>query len=271
MERLYLGGQRTRILKYTRPRPPFPGEDRALALAAARGVPVPRMEAATVRNGVLGILLEDLGGTLRAARPVDGATVVARLHKGGPAHGLPVLDRPTLAALPGRALTLVDHLRHRDRLDNHAILHRALNALVAVAARRACGADIPPFGVCHGQLHPSAVHIGSRGARLLDLAMAHNGPGLLDIASWVGAGRPPNTHAMGHLIGLYRALAGIPEADTNRGGLPASVWALGWQRMHAAVCHLHQAVNGDSDERAVRADVEAATRHIVSAAVLLAK
>ncbi|MEO3931011.1 phosphotransferase [Micromonosporaceae bacterium B7E4] len=162
---------------------------------------------------------------------------MARLHRGGPAPGLPVLDRSTLAALPGRAFALVDELHHGDRLDNRALLCRALSALVAVAARRACGADIPPFGVCHGELHPSAIHIGSRGVRLLDLAMAHNGPGLLDLASWVGASQPPNTHAMGHLIGVYGALAGIPEACTDRGGLPGPVWAPGWQGMHAALWH----------------------------------
>ena len=36
----------------------------------------------------------------------------------------------------------------------------------------------------HSEFHPTSLHIGRDGRRLLDFARTFNGPGLLDLASW---------------------------------------------------------------------------------------
>ena len=70
-----------------------------------------------------------------------------------------------------------------------------LHALSRCASARATGAQLAPFGFCHSEFHPTSLHIGERGWRLLDFARAFNGPGLLDLVialsamGWTGYAR----------------------------------------------------------------------------------
>jgi hypothetical protein len=223
------------------------------SLLAAHGVPVPGLRAATVRGGMLGMILEDLGQPLREPTEQDAAIAAVRVHAADPPAWLERLDEPTLAALPGRALACLEQLHAAGRYRDTGDLRDHLTALDRLAPLRALGAERPPFGYCHGELHPSVVHLSRNGWRLLGFAMALHGPGLLDLAAWFGLRQPANPPRTRALIEQYVHAGGHPEALADRGGLPAEYWALGWHRLQAAHWLLDCAITGvdgpDTDAR----------------------
>ncbi|MFK3980578.1 hypothetical protein ACI2K4_09415 [Micromonospora sp. NPDC050397] len=267
VERVHLANGETCILKYAEA--PFAHEAQALTIAAARRIPVPTLRAASTGNGVLAMILDDLGRSIRPPHSADAVAAAVRLHEGGPAPGLPTVSQSTLQTLPGQGLALVDHLHTVGRIADPEQLRRPLTALASNARRLAADAERPPYGLCHGELHPSAMHIGPAGWHLLDLALAHTGPGLLDLASWYGTREAPNQHSLERLINGYIASGGDPAANTDRGRVPATVWALGWHRIASAVWHLGQAVRDAARDRVDPADLRAAHRQLATAAVLL--
>ncbi|MFI6763817.1 hypothetical protein ACIBF5_32310 [Micromonospora sp. NPDC050417] len=121
--------------------------------------------------------------------------------------------------------------------------------------------------------NPSAIHIGPAGRHLvdLDLALAHTGPGLLDLASWYGTRDAPSQHSLERLINGYIACGGDPATNTDRGRVPAAVWALGWHRVASAVWHLVQVVRDAARDRVDPADLRAARRQLATAAILLVR
>lgn len=266
VERLRLPGE-TVVFKYAVA--PFTSEHTVLADLARQGIPVPALRKAAVVDGMLGMILEDLGDPVRDATEHDAAVTAVRLHSTEVPAGLDRLGEPELAALPGQSLDHLDRLQAVGRYCGTDDLREHLIALGNVAIRRAAGADRPPFGLCHGELHPSAVHIGQGGWRVLDFAMALHGPGLLDLAAWSGLrlpADPPRTRA---LIEQYVHAGGHPDAIADRGGLPAEHWALGWHRVQAATWLLGCAVAGidapDTDDR----HIIVLRRHITGACDLL--
>ncbi|MFI6761139.1 hypothetical protein ACIBF5_18575 [Micromonospora sp. NPDC050417] len=267
VERVLLANGATVVLKYAKA--PFAREAQALTIAAARRIPVPTLRAATTVDGVLAMIISDLGQSSRPPHRADVATAAVRLHEGGPAPELPTVNQSTLQALPGQCLALVDHLHNTGRITNPEQLKRPLTALASDARRLAADTERPPYGLCHGELHPSAIHIGQAGWHLLDLALAHTGPGLLDLASWYGTRDAPKQHTFERLITEYIASGGDPAANTDRGRLPAAAWALGWHRITSAAWHLGQAVRDAARDWVDPADLRAAHRQLATAAVLL--
>lgn len=253
VERLHLADGSSAVFKYALA--PFTGEHKVLADLAAQGLPMPGLRAARVLNGMLGMILADLGPPDREPTEQDAAVAAVRLHAAAPPPWLDTLDEPALAALPGRALACLDQLQATGRYADTGDLHEHLTALDQVAGLRAAGAGRPPFGMCHGELHPSALHIGPHGWRLLDFAMAIAGPGLLDLAAWPGLRLPADPPRTRRLIEQYVHAGGHPEALADRGGLPAEYWALGWHRVQAAHWLLNCAAIGidgpDTDARHV--------------------
>jgi aminoglycoside phosphotransferase (APT) family kinase protein len=157
-----------------------------------------------VLGGTLGMILDDPGVATRDATDQDAAHTAVRLHAAPPAPWLPTLNTAELAALPSRALALLADLRANGRFPDGSDLADHLAALDGMAAERADGAELSPYGMCHGELHPTAVHIGPYGRRhLLDFAMSHTGPGLLDLAAWTGLRRPADTIRTRNLIQHY--------------------------------------------------------------------
>jgi hypothetical protein len=249
VERLHLDDGETVIVKCARP--PFRNEYRALKLAAERGVPVPTVLATFAYEDVIAMLLTDLGPISRPTEASDAALAAARLHAGGPAVGLAELDETALRILPARTVGLLDDRPHDDPPLMIDQIRSLLIRLDKMADQRAEGADRPPYGMCHGELHHTAIHIGQTGGTLLDLATAHNGPGLLDLASWAGTRTHPDPDALRALIARYIAAGGHPDAHADRGGLPAPVWAAAWHRVCAAEWQLRHAAHTEAGLRVV--------------------
>jgi hypothetical protein len=270
VERLAFPDGTTAILKYARE--PFTREDEILRAAAEAGVPVPRVLGSAGRDGLLVVVLEDLGDPQREATDGEAATAAARLHAVAPPSSLPVLDEEALAALPGKALIHLQHLRAAGRwtqgtddLTNH------LHALARAGPKRAAGAGMAPFGWVHSEFHSSSLHVGERGWRLLDFAHAFAGPGLLDLAAWQGLAKanPPDPQRLRALIAAYIAAGGPSDAQARRGGLSPEQWALGWHRVWAVEWFLEQAHKWISDPARDPGSIKVVRRHLTSGANLL--
>ncbi|ADP81963.1 phosphotransferase [Pseudofrankia inefficax] len=264
--RLPSGGQV--IFKYVRE--PFTGEAGVLRALARQDVPVAGLLASVQRDAHLGMLLQDLGDPEREATDAEGAVGAVVTHGARPPAGLPVLDVAALADLPGRALTSLMELRSRGRWLDTDDLGVLLGVLAAVADQRATGAAVPPFGLCHSEFHPSSLHIGQAGWRLLDWARAFVGPGLLDLASWQGTTGPPDVDALDRLISAYVAAGGAPEATLPRGRVPAAAWALGWHRLWVIEWYLEQATTWIDDPSQDGIVEPVVRRHLKEAAEYLA-
>jgi hypothetical protein len=92
-----------------------------------------------------------------------------------------------------------------------------LDALASGAAKRAEGATTAPWGWVHSEFHPTSLHIGKGGWRLLDFARAFTGPGLLDLVSWFGTVDDADPVRLRCYIEAYVAAGGHPTALAERG------------------------------------------------------
>jgi hypothetical protein len=260
VERIRLEDGGTVVFKYAEA--PFDREHIALREASAAGLPVPDLVAAHAEGGQLGMLLEDLGEPVREATDQDGAGPAVRLHRIPGSEALDELSAASLAALPARIY------ERAKRFDLTPQTIAAARALSVAAAVRVQGAELPPFGLCHSEFHPSSLHIGPGGWHLLDLARAFVGPGLIDLASWHGTIEAPNPDRTTELIGAYIKAGGASSALADRGGLPAERWALGWHRVWVANWFAEQVERGWA-RGAMETWSKAVERHTLEAADLL--
>lgn len=259
VERLRFPGRGTMVFKYAEA--PCDREHLALRLAARRGLPVPRVQVAHGEGGVLGMLMDDLGKPDREAYDYDGVCAAVRLHQVSGATWLARINTAGLAAMPRRIGVRLK------RLGLPAVAG-PIRSLKGAAASRAAGAELPPYGLCHSQYHPTSLHIGQRGWHLLDFARACTGPGLLDLASWYGTLNAPSPARTRGLIESYVAAGGPRQALAARGGLDAASWALGWHRVWVADWFAQQVDRGWADG-AEDIWTSAITRHLNEAATLL--
>ncbi|MFK0114528.1 aminoglycoside phosphotransferase family protein [Streptomyces sp. NPDC090994] len=257
----------TAIFKYAKK--PFDSEAQALRLAHALGVPVPQVHASAVLDGWLGMLMENLGPSAREADDLDGVAAAVILHGTRTAPPLPVLDQQRLRTLPARALEHLERLRKADRWPDADDVADALDQIAQAAEARSAGATLEPFGWVHSEFHPTSLHIGERGWRLLDFARAFTGPGLLDLASWHGTIEPPHPVRLRIFLEQYVTAGGTPDALAPRGGLTAENWALGWHRMWAVEWFMEQAVRWIDDPATDPAYIKAVRRHLTDVLHLL--
>jgi hypothetical protein len=241
VERVRLGDgtHGTVIFKYVRS--PFIGEAEVHTHVERQGVPVPRLLASVTRGDVQGMLLEDLGPPAREATQGDAATAAVTVHRTPPPDGLPVLDRAGLTELPCKALAHLTTLEESGRWSDAGPIRARLEAVRSIAAVRAQHAELPPYGLCHSEFHPTSLLVTAAGWRLLDWARAFTGPGLIDLASWQGTTTAPDPHQFHRLLDLYLAAGGPPEAAAPRAGLPPERWASGWHRVWIVEWYLSQA------------------------------
>lgn len=267
VERLTFTDGTTAILKYAKK--PFDSEDQALRQARTLGVPVPAVHASAVVDGWLGMLLEDLGPAAREADDLDGAAAAVVLHRTHPADALPVVDQEHLSALPSRALEHLRQLRKAERWLDADDVEDALDRIAQAAGARSAGALAAPFGWVHSEFHPTSLHIGRHGWRLLDFARTFTGPGLLDLASWHGTTDAPDPVRLRVFLGTYVTAGGAPDALAERGGLPAEKWALGWHRMWAVEWFMEQSIRWINDPATDPAYAKAVRRHLTDVLHLL--
>ncbi|MGW0757238.1 phosphotransferase family protein [Streptomyces sp. NPDC002814] len=267
VERLTFTDGTTAIFKYAKK--PFDSEDQALRLARTLGVPVPAVHASAVVNGWLGMLLEDLGAPAREADDLDGATAAVVLHHARTAAALPVLDQEGLRRLPGHALEHLGQLRKAERWQDTDDIEDALDRTAQAAEARSAGTTVAPFGWVHSEFHPTSLHIGRHGWRLLDFARAFTGPGLLDLASWHGTLDTPDPVRLRVFLEAYVTEGGTPDALAERGGLPAEQWALGWHRMWAVEWFMEQSIRWINDPSTDPAYIKAVRRHLTDVLHLL--
>lgn len=247
----------------------FSAEPAALAHAATHGFPVPRLLAKEILDdGSMAMLIEDLGEPTREAGVSDAAETAVAVHACPPRAGAVVLDSAGLMELPVRALHWLKRLQDEGRWLNADDLQIALEQIVDVAERRARHADIPPFGTCHSEFHPTSIHIGSHGTRILDWARSYTGPGLLDLVSWQGTVEPVDLRKISDLIDAYAAAGGPAQVTAKRGGLPAHVWAAGWDKLWITEWFMQQAARwqNPADDAVTQ---QAVHRHIREAVVCL--
>ncbi|WP_399935697.1 phosphotransferase family protein [Streptomyces kanamyceticus] len=267
VERLTFPDASTVIFKYAKR--PFDSEDQALRLAHTLGVPVPQVNASTVLDGWLGMLMEDLGPAVRDADDLDGTAAAVVLHGTRTAAALPVLDQVRLRSLPHRALEHLAQLRKAERWQDTDDIEDALDQIAQAAEARSAGTTVAPFGWVHSEFHPTSLHISQRGWRLLDFARAFTGPGLLDLASWHGTLDTPQPVRLRVFLEQYVTAGGTPDAFTRRGGLSAENWALGWHRMWAIEWFMEQSVRWINDPATDPAYIKAVRRHLTDVLHLL--
>jgi hypothetical protein len=260
VERLVFRGGASVVFKYSEA--PFDREDDALTTAAAAGLPVPVVHATRHTKHLLGMLLEDLGEPVREADDLDGAATAVRIHHVTRTPGLPLMGEVQLAALPEKIA------RRLTRYGADEGARTAATALCRAADTRAKDAELPPFGLVHSEFHPTSLHLGATGLRVLDLARAFTGPGLLDLASWHGTTTAPDPKRTHTLLTSYVEAGGPAEALADRGGLEAAAWALGWHRIWAAEWFTQQISMGWA-EGAEDTWMSVITRHVLDAAELL--
>src|SRR5699024_1944176 len=163
----------------------------------------------------------------------DAATAALAIHACPPVPGRPVLESDGLADLPAKALGWFTRLRESGRWHNDEAeeIRSLLERLAKVAPQRTRGAENPPFGLAHSEFHPTSIHIGTQGLKILDWARAYAGSGLLELVSWQGTIDPLDLDQVAQLIDAYVLAGGPKEAQAPRGGLPAHGWAAGWDKV----------------------------------------
>ncbi|MCX4750016.1 phosphotransferase [Kitasatospora sp. NBC_01287] len=266
VERLTFPDGATAIYKYAVE--PFATEDQILKAARRAGIPVPEVHGSISRDGILGMVIEDLGEEAHQAGDTDGVVAAVALHEAEPFDWLPVMDEDALTALPALALGHLRRLREGGRwLEGTEEIAQSLTALTAAGAKRAIGAELAPFGWVHSEFHPTSLHLGQDAWFLLDFARAFTGPGLLDLASWHGTLDTPEPARLRAFIEAYVAAGGHRDALAERGGLAPEAWALGWHRVWACEWFMEQAhrwINNPADDPVyigvVRQHLEAAVR-----------
>ncbi|MEW1648639.1 aminoglycoside phosphotransferase family protein [Streptomyces sp. NPDC091219] len=267
VERLTFPDATTMILKYAKR--PFDREDQALRLAHMLGVPVPQVHVSAVLDGWLGMLMEDLGPAVRDADDLDGAAAAVVLHGTRTAAALPVFDQARLRTLPNRSLEHLAQLRKAERWQDADDVEDALGRVAQAAKARSAGTEVAPFGWVHSEFHPTSLHIGQQGWRLLDFARAFTGPGLLDLASWHGTLDTPDPARLRVFLEQYVTAGGTPDVLARRGGLTSENWALGWHRMWAVEWFMEQSIRWINDPATDPAYIKAVRRHVTDILHLL--
>ena len=191
-------------------------EGRILASLQNADIPVPRLHLAHLEDGVLTMLLGDLGPSERYAHLGEAASVAVRVHAARPPDGVPVLDEAALRGLPMRIGDGIDRLAAEGRWQRVGRMRGLLERVSALAPQLSEGAKPPPFGLWHSEFHPTSLHIGTAGTALVNWQKAYVGPGLLDLVSWFQMGKtPPLPSDCRALIDAYIAAGGPAEASTR--------------------------------------------------------
>jgi hypothetical protein len=264
VERLFLADGTTVIAKYAS------GLEAAEAAVLRRvhscGVPVPRIIAESY-TPLLVMLLEDFGPLSRPATDLDAATAAGALHLRTALD--PQRHPSTIPALIPQARGHLLRLRAAGRYLDTPDLDDSLTALASAAPMRLGGHQLPPYGLVHGELHPTSLHIAGDTWHLLDFGKAFTGPQILDLATWQGTREAPDIDRLACQLDQYVAAGGRREVLSARSGIPATMWALGWHRVWAAHWYLKTDAHGRGDGRTDDDHLTVLRRQLATACDLL--
>ncbi|WP_201296753.1 MULTISPECIES: hypothetical protein [unclassified Nocardiopsis] len=240
VERLTLPDGDTVVFKAARE--PFTHEDDALVSARQTGMNVPRLFTVIRKATTLGMLMQDLGRSVREPGEKDGAAAAVRLHSAAVPDFLAPCGTGWLASLPRRALRTLDVLREQRRWEGAGDIATMLHTIAQAAPTRTEGTLLRPYGWVHSEFHPTSLLITADDhVFICDLARAFHGPGLLDLVSWHGTITPADPDRARAFLERYVHAGGPAEALHDRGGLTAQEWALGWHRVWIVEWYLAQA------------------------------
>lgn len=257
----------TAIFKYAKK--PFDSEDQTLRLAHTLGVPVPQVHASAVLDGWLGMLMEDLGSSLREADDLDGVAAAVVLHGTRTAPPLPVLDQERLRTRrPGRW-----------SISNGCA--RSTGGRTPTTSRmRSTGSPRPPRPAlperCWNRsvgCTPSSTPPASTSAHAAGGCSTSPAPSPAPACSTSPAGTAPSSpHTPCACASSWSSTSpphGTPDALAPRGGLTAENWALGWHRMWAVEWFMEQAIRWINDPATDPAYLKAVRRHLTDVLHLL--
>lgn len=267
VERLTLPDNSTVVFKAARE--PFTHEDDALTSAWQAGANVPRQLASARRATTLGMLMQDLGNSVREPDEEDGVAAAVHLHSAAVPDFLAPGDTDWLASLPRRALRTLDVLQGQGRWEEAGDIATTLRAIAQAAPARAEGTMVRPYGWVHSEFHPTSLLITHERVYVCDLARAFRGPGLLDLVSWHGTITPADPDRARAFLDRYVHAGGPAEALHDRGGLAAQEWALGWHRVWIVEWYLSQAAQWIADPAADPTYERVVRTHTAEAAQLL--
>ena len=232
VERVAVSGHPSVILK--RSSSPLTDEGRNLEALCSSAIPRPEVYLAYVEEDSLTLLMEDLGPAARQPTEDEAAACAVLVHSTTPPpEGLARLDSEGLRCLLTDTRDGIKGLASSGRwIESADRLLGLVDRLDGAATALSEAAEIPPFGLCHSEFHPTSLHVGTLKTSLVDWARAYVGPGLLDLASWFQNGPvPPEPAACRSLFLSYVDAGGPNQAADRRGGLDAEYWALFWNRL----------------------------------------
>jgi hypothetical protein len=155
VERLIFGNAQSVIFKCSVA--PLLSEGDVLIRAEKLKMPVPHVYACLADRSAIGMILQDLGSSLAPALDQDGMTAAIAVHSSGLMAELRLCDADEMARWPERMLANVHELVREGRWTAAGDLTGKISALRAVAPDLLAGAELPPFGLCHSELHPNSV------------------------------------------------------------------------------------------------------------------
>ena len=267
MERVTLEDGATYIAK----RGTYPLIDEADTIGALHGSPIPMAEmyVADVKGESLTMLMEDLGPVKIQPTIEDAGEMAVRMTQTTPPDHLATEGRESLESLPQNIKTGIEQLVSLGTWKNPDRIRRPVDDIVKAASALAFGTEIPPFGLCHREYHPTNLHIGTKKTALVDWQRTYVGPLLPCLANWFPIADAPNLKACRRLIKEYIFAGGDPEAQEKRGDLRPESWAFFWQRVGAAEWWINSQIKWQTNDTQDGSWQRAVERVIVDAQWLL--
>jgi len=260
VERIYLTDGSSLILK--RSASPLTDEARIIESISDSDISLANLYTAEECKGVLTMLMEDLGPSVRGPSLLEAASAAARTHAAPSPERLRVLDERGLQELPTSTLQALDELVCAGRWRDTERLREQLSYIEEVGRDLSRDAQIPPFGLCHSEFHPSSLHIGKFKSALVDWARAFTGPGLIDIISYFGTLSVADPTTYRSFIDDYVNMGGAPTAGDDRAGYRAEEWGLFWHRIWVAEWFTTNCTSWMTDTRQDEIYQQAVERHV---------